>query len=196
MATAHEVSIETKPKTGRRRDPPRLWWYCTCGAGDPVLVTPAEANAAADRHLANVAMTGPFRVGLVSCAGQKVNAPSAPAAALYRSPMFRKSLRHALATCSKVYILSARHGLVELDQVVETYDQRMARTKTERAAWGAGVAQSLLDRHAGDRHRMVLYILAGHEYAAPIVRATETWWPNWRAHIVEPLAQRVVSEAA
>lgn len=183
----HQVSIETRPKSNRRVDPPRSWWYCTCGAGDPTLVNPVDANAAADRHLEAVAMAGPPKIGLVGCSGLKVDRKRAPARELYMSPLFRKSLQHALARCGTVYIVSAKYHLVELDQVVENYDQRMAAGKVERLAWGERVARELLVRHAGELDRIVLYILAGQEYAAPIVKATLEWWPNPREHIVQPL---------
>lgn len=48
----HLVSIETMPKTGRRKDPPRSRWSCSCGAGDATLTTPALAHRAADKHFA------------------------------------------------------------------------------------------------------------------------------------------------
>lgn len=49
----HHVSIETKAKTGHKVDPPRSFWYCTCGAGSPGrLMSPEEAHREADNHLA------------------------------------------------------------------------------------------------------------------------------------------------
>jgi hypothetical protein len=49
----HAISIETMPKTGRRKDPPRSRWSCSCGAGNKRLMSPADANAEADAHVAN-----------------------------------------------------------------------------------------------------------------------------------------------
>jgi len=49
----HRISIETMPKTGRRKDPPRSRWSCSCGAGDSKLTSPEKAHAAADKHFAS-----------------------------------------------------------------------------------------------------------------------------------------------
>lgn len=45
------ISVETMPKTGRRIDPPRSRWSCSCGAGNPKLVSPEAAHAEADAHV-------------------------------------------------------------------------------------------------------------------------------------------------
>lgn len=50
----HHVFIDTKQATGRRKDPPRSNWYCTCGAGNAKLTTPDAANREADKHLTEV----------------------------------------------------------------------------------------------------------------------------------------------
>lgn len=51
----HRLFIETKAKTGRKVDPPRSWWYCSCGAGDIDLTSPDDAHHAANIHLDGVA---------------------------------------------------------------------------------------------------------------------------------------------
>jgi hypothetical protein len=184
----HHVSVETLARTGRSPDPPRSLWHCSCGAGNPEITTPAAAHVEAERHLD--AMTWSRRIGLVSCSGQKLDR-RAPARELYTSPLFRKSLRHALGGCQTVYILSAKHGLLELDQELEPYDERLPSAKAERCAWGGRVAADLAARH-WDRD-LVLYMLAGQEYAMPLIHATATWWPDgWRKHILQPLQGKEV----
>ena len=52
MTTKHRINVETMPKTGRRVDPPRSKWTCSCGAGsDGKLMPPAEAHRQADCHV-------------------------------------------------------------------------------------------------------------------------------------------------
>lgn len=68
---------------------------------------------------------------IIPCAAAKVDAPAA-ARDLYDSANFRHALRAAEATAAdqgdtKVMILSAEHGLVELDTVLAPYDTKMGR---------------------------------------------------------------------
>jgi hypothetical protein len=108
-------------------------------------------------------------IGLVACAAEKLARP-APARELYCSPLFRKSLAYAEARCDRVYVLSAAHGLVELDAVTKPYDRRLGG-KAERLAWGSRAARSLVTRHG----REVDYLLlAGADYAEPIATGLRT----------------------
>jgi hypothetical protein len=65
---------------------------------------------------------------VIPCGGTKTD-HAAPARDLYTGSMFRHTLNAALAMAdgddARVLILSARHGLVELDTVLAPYDQRM-----------------------------------------------------------------------
>lgn len=130
-------------------------------------------------------------IGLVACSAQKLERP-APARELYCSPLFRKSLAYAERRCERVYVLSASHGLVELDTVVSPYDRRLGGKK-EREAWGRRVASTLIDRHGRDVEYLVL---AGRDYADPLVTGLRThdgfhedgWRGVARERIVQPLA--------
>lgn len=65
---------------------------------------------------------------VVPCGGEKLSR-AAPARDLYVGQMFRNTLGAALAeaegTDAEILVLSALHGLVRLDQVLEPYDVRM-----------------------------------------------------------------------
>lgn len=141
-------------------------------------------------------------IGLVACSSQKLDRP-APAHELYCSPLFRKSLAYALSRCTQVYVLSAAHGLVLLDQEVKPYDRRLGGKK-ERAAWGQRVASALIDNHGREVEYLVL---AGRDYADPLVTALRTydgfrkdgfrkdgWHGVRRELIVQPLASLQVGE--
>lgn len=120
-------------------------------------------------------------IGLVSCSATKLGTP-APAGLLYCSPLFRLSLAHAVQRCATVYVLSALHGLVALDAVLEPYEHRMPSAKRERQRWAAGVSSSIVKRHPRDERVM---LLAGQDYAAPLVAALR--WEGWTGDIVQPL---------
>jgi hypothetical protein len=80
---------------------------------------------------------------VVPCGGQKLDRP-APARDLYVGQMFRHTLENAersarldteqLGVPARVLILSGKYGLVELDQVLEPYEQRMDRPGSVTAA--------------------------------------------------------------
>lgn len=108
-------------------------------------------------------MGGPLRVGLVGCSAQKL-AQAAPARDLYVSQLFRKASAYAEATCDRWYILSAKHGLIHPDAVIEPYDMRLGtRTGPDMTAWGALVRQQLTEAlHGTDNPTLVA--LCGAQY--------------------------------
>lgn len=119
------------------------------------------------------------RVVLVSCCGEKLEAP-ASALELYRSRLFRLARAYAEQHGDAWLILSARHGAIAPDQVVAPYDLRLPTRRADRAAWGAIAAQQLADLVDGPA---VLVSLAGAPY-------TDTIAPRLPARLVleHPLA--------
>lgn len=74
-------------------------------------------------------------IALLGCSARKLGHP-APVRALYQGDLFRKGLAWAEATCDRVMVLSALHGLVALDQVVAPYDLTLNDlSAAERRAW-------------------------------------------------------------
>lgn len=129
-------------------------------------------------------------IGLVSCAAKKLG-HAVPARELYVSQFFRLSLTYALQHCTAVYIASAKHGLLELDQVVEPYDVTLADlTPTQRELWGDAVARGLLDRHRADFATQFLYVLAGTQYVRPLMRGLTAGGVG----IVEPLKRMQIGQ--
>jgi len=129
-------------------------------------------------------------IGLVSCGAQKLSHP-AQARHLYTSTMFQMSRAWAERHCSQVYVLSAFHGLVELDTLLKPYDRRLGGKK-ETAAWASRTARAIADRHDRD---IEISILAGADYARPLTAALRCLdghhhdgWRGWRGAITEPLA--------
>jgi hypothetical protein len=58
--------------------------------------------------------------------------------------LFQLALRWADEYCDRAYVLSAKHGLLELERVVEPYDLKLASlSPRERRAWGKMVGQQL-----------------------------------------------------
>lgn len=110
-------------------------------------------------------------IGIVACSKTKSD-HAGPALELYTSPLFRLSVRYAIQHCEHVYIVSAKHGLVDLEDVLEPYDVTVrGMAKREREMWAADVARSLFKRHATDFREQTLCAMAGVEYLDPIFKA-------------------------
>lgn len=131
------------------------------------------------------------RVALVSCSMEK-NRPEAggtlPARELYAaSGLFREQLAEAESRCGAlVYVVSAEHRLVELDQQLPWYDMAMTEVE-DHGAWGRGVIGALEALHPGEALEVVVF--AGAAYVDPIVTAMPMGWV-----LTEPLAGQTLPE--
>jgi phage gp16-like protein len=106
-----------------------------------------------------------MRIGLVGCGKAKLS-HAAPAKDLYTSTLFRLAREYAEETCDRWFILSAKHGLVDPDSVLEPYELPMAALGrlvpgSPRDRWSVKVVAQL--RALGlTLHQFVL--LAGSDY--------------------------------
>ena len=104
------------------------------------------------------------RIGLVGCASQKLHRP-APARELYVSQLFRKASAYAEQTCDQWFILSALHGLVHPDTVLEPYNLRLGDKKNGPLIWPwAEAAAKQIEEAVADVDDPQLIILAGEQY--------------------------------
>lgn len=131
-----------------------------------------------------------MRIGLIGCSKQKLNHP-APAQDLYVGPLFqlckkwitKRTPTGLYARCDEWAILSAKHGLVMPDQVLEPYDLCLAdlpRLKCQR--WADWVHEQLMDKWG---EQAIYLVLAGAEYRAglnqmPMVEDVIGCWTQWR----------------
>jgi len=102
-------------------------------------------------------------VVLISCVSKKLP-HKARARDLYVSPLFRMNLKYAQRfSPSRVFILSAKYGLVELDEVIEPYDVTLNNMSAgERRDWAAKVLSQLQEHCDLEKDHFV--ILAGQKY--------------------------------
>ena len=100
---------------------------------------------------------------LISCVSQKLPHP-AHAGELYTSPLFRKNLAYARSLHpDQIYILSAKYGLVALDQVIEPYDLTLNTMRSaEIKAWAERVLAQL--GRVADLRGDHFIFLAGKKY--------------------------------
>ncbi len=133
-------------------------------------------------------MTERARVVLVGCGAAKLSR-RAPARELYTSNLFRMSLTYAqkIAAVERVFVLSAMHGIVPLDQELKPYERKLSDYggKQDREAWGGRTIGQLSDQPSvpprGQRGELVM--LAGKDYVeAMVFDARDAGW-----QLVEPL---------
>lgn len=87
-----------------------------------------------------------MRIGLVGCVKSK-KAVSAPAQDLYISALFQGRRRYVERTCDNWFILSAKHGLVEHDTILDSYDVSLqSLSAAERRRWSGQVLDALIVR--------------------------------------------------
>jgi hypothetical protein len=128
-------------------------------------------------------------VVLVGCAKSKLDRP-AEARDLYTSALFRKARAYAEARRARWFVLSAEHGLVEPQQIIEPYERHLSSTSRRyRIDWGKEVVHDL-EATLGDRRAKVIEIHAGKSY----VQAVRNGLTEAGATVVEPLAGLTMGE--
>lgn len=89
---------------------------------------------------------------------------SAPAAQLYLSTLFDRQREWATARCERWFILSAKHGLVAPDTVIEPYELTLkALPRSAKRAWSARVLEQL-KANLSDLRGRYFEIYAGRDY--------------------------------
>lgn len=116
------------------------------------------------------------RIALISCVSKKLSRP-AKARDLYISPLFKLNLAYAESLKpDAIFILSAKHGLVELDQELSPYNETLNTKKVGDIKLWAEKALSQL-RQVTDLEGDEFVLLAGERYRRCIM-------PNMRhAHV-------------
>lgn len=103
------------------------------------------------------------KIVLISCVSKKLAHP-ASAQDLYVSPLFRLNLQYARKLQpDAIYILSAKHGLLDLNAEVEPYNLTLNDMRThEVQAWAEQVLEQIKQR--ADLCKDHFVFLAGQKY--------------------------------
>lgn len=100
---------------------------------------------------------------LVGCVKTKRSEP-APAQDLYISDLFKKRRAYVQSAGGRWFILSAQHGLVAPDDVLEPYDMALKEQPAQyRDRWGRQVVEALLER-LGSLEGRLFEVHAGAAY--------------------------------
>jgi hypothetical protein len=107
-------------------------------------------------------------IALISCGKSKLSEP-ALAHRLYTGNLFQKSLAYARRrNADTIYILSAKYGLVEFDQLIEPYEKTLNRmSAADVARWAADVLTQLRARTDFTADRFIF--LAGDKYRSLLI---------------------------
>ena len=123
-----------------------------------------------DRTEADPAGPGGRTHYLVSCVRRKSPAP-APAKELYTSDWFRKAREYVERTGQPWSILSAKHGLLHPETVIEPYDKTLRTMPIDqRRGWAQRVLVDI-ERGLGDAESVVLLTSRRYrEFLEPALR--------------------------
>lgn len=111
-------------------------------------------------------------VGLVACSKAKLD-HAAPARELYQGALFKLARAYVEATCDEWLILSAFHGVVHPDTVIQPYERSLADMPREaRKAWGGRTGADIARRygygHHADTPTATFLVLASASYVDPM----------------------------
>lgn len=103
------------------------------------------------------------KIVLISCVSKKLPY-RAKARDLYVSTLFKLNLKYANSlNPDEIYVLSAKHGLLELEREIEPYEQTLNNMRTtEIRAWANNVLQQL--RSVASLEEAEFIFLAGDKY--------------------------------
>lgn len=103
------------------------------------------------------------KIVLISCVSKKLNKP-AKAKDLYISPLFKKSLKYAFSfNPDKIFILSAKHHLLNLENQIEPYNLTLNDFSTQEIRkWSNKVLNEL--NKVTDFKKDKFIFLAGSKY--------------------------------
>lgn len=103
------------------------------------------------------------KIVLVSCVSKKLN-QRAKARDLYISPLFKFNLKYALSLSpDKIFILSAKYGLLDLEQEIEPYNETLNQKSQEEIKIWADKVTEQLSKSANLNEDKFIF-LAGERY--------------------------------
>lgn len=109
-------------------------------------------------------------VVLVTCTSDKHKDRHAAGYIYTKSSNFRRymELAHLLTDSESIFVISALHGLLSLDTVIDWYDYTlMGKPKSVKGAWGIRVAEQIKSRFNVSETRFI--VLAGADYFVPLL---------------------------
>ena len=108
-------------------------------------------------------------IALIGCVKQKQNI-ACYACKMYTSPLFKKSYAYALKHTQKIYILSAKYGLLSPNTIILPYNETLkAKTEHEKKAWAAKVYAQMQKEGISPKDQILF--LCGENYCKYLRRS-------------------------
>lgn len=116
-----------------------------------------------------------MKIALISCSKQKQNHLCMACEMYAPSSLFSKQFEYAKSSCDKVFILSAKYGLIAEDTIIEPYDVTLNDfSASEKSAWAVKVILEL--KQKTDIQNDTFYFFAGKNYYSGLIQNL----PNYR----------------
>lgn len=129
-----------------------------------------------------------MKIALVGCGKEKLG-HAAPACELYTGPLFRAARRWAETFADRWFILSAQHGLLDPDAVIEPYDLKLSQlSREERERWAEWTTAQIAEVRTDDTK---IIAFAGGDY---INTLRNDGCGAWRWSILDPLERLEVGQ--
>lgn len=113
---------------------------------------------------------------LIGCVKTKRNTTCA-ARDMYISPLFKARLKYALSLNKQCYIISAKYGLLSLDETIAPYNKTLNEMSAkERKLWAVKVIRALNARTGIGKGESVM-VLAGDNYREWLARYYKVEYP-------------------
>ncbi|AGA67862.1 hypothetical protein Desdi_0314 [Desulfitobacterium dichloroeliminans LMG P-21439] len=115
------------------------------------------------------------RIALISCTSLKENY-RCPAKELYfKSPTFRLAYAFAEIVADHTYILSAKYGLVSIDDILAPYNETLLdKTDEQKKKWSNEVISQLASKVSLSDDEFI--ILAGNNYCKYLLLSISKYW--------------------
>jgi len=103
-----------------------------------------------------------MNIALISCSSKKKNYECKAEEMYSESTLFRYSLKYAKQKFDKIFILSAKYKLLDLNKIIIPYNITLNKmSKNEKDDWYKEVSKQITNQTSIDD---IIYILAGKNY--------------------------------
>ena len=114
-----------------------------------------------------------MKIGLISCVKTKQNKTSI-AEEMYISDLFKKSLKYSKKMYDKIYILSAKYGLIELTDIIDTYELTLNnQSNIFIKKWSYDVLLKLTNKC--DINNDIFYFHCGEKYRKYLIQKLKNY---------------------
>lgn len=140
----------------------------------PNLASDTSGSNESHPHSSMVNHEGPTKLTLIPCTGGK-NEGTHKAKDLYKGDNFTKHRKYAEASGNPWAIVSAKHHILDPDEMVSNYDTPMPKRKNEQQQWGEQLKPKLINHlkrlGINPEHGVEIETLAGNDYNSPMKSA-------------------------